>query len=70
MRLVAFSEAPGLSSVPRRYAAWCFVGTILVLCFLPETKELSLEELDQVFSVPTRRHAEYQLRQVPWFFKK
>jgi hypothetical protein len=38
--------------------------------FLPETKGLSLEELDAVFSVSTRRHAAYQLRQVPIFFKK
>lgn len=31
---------------------------------------MSLEELDQVFSVPTRKHATYQLRQVPWFIQK
>ncbi|KAF8586667.1 hypothetical protein K439DRAFT_1652487 [Ramaria rubella] len=44
------------------YAGWNIIGFFLVLLFLPETKSLSLEELDQVFSVPTRKHAKYQLR--------
>ena len=36
-----------------------------------ETKQLTLEELDQVFSVPTRFFARYQLTKfVPWFFKR
>lgn len=29
------------------YAAWNVVGFILILLFVPETKALSLEELDQ-----------------------
>ncbi|KAI5290953.1 hypothetical protein KEM52_000299, partial [Ascosphaera acerosa] len=29
------------------YAAWCIVGWFAVLLFMPETKELTLEELDQ-----------------------
>jgi hypothetical protein len=32
-----------------------------------ETKGKTLEELDQVFSVPTRLHAAYGLRQIPYF---
>lgn len=52
------------------YSAWNIVGWFAVLCFLPETKGLSLEELDQVFSVPTRVHARWGLRQVPYFVKK
>ena len=47
------------------YAGWNLIGFILVLLFLPETKGLSLEELDQVFSVPTRTHAAYQVRALP-----
>ena len=47
------------------YAAWNIVGFVLVLLFLPETKGLSLEELDQVFSVPTSTHAAYQLKALP-----
>lgn len=44
------------------YATWNIIGFLLVLLFLPETKGLSLEELDQVFSVPTRKHATYQMK--------
>lgn len=39
----------------------CWIGALLVLFFVPETRNLTLEELDQVFSVPTMRHAKYQL---------
>ena len=52
------------------YGAWNIVGWFLVLCFVPETKGLSLEELDQVFSVPTRVHAAWGIRQVSYFVKK
>ncbi|PYI04639.1 MFS sugar transporter [Aspergillus sclerotiicarbonarius CBS 121057] len=51
------------------YAAWCVIGWFLVLLFVPETKELTLEELDQVFSVSTRKHAAYQLRNAWWHFR-
>lgn len=37
---------------------------------MPETKGRTLEELDQVFSVPTRVHAAWGLRQIPYFFKR
>lgn len=52
------------------YAAWNVVGFFLVLFFLPETKGKTLEELDQVFSVPTSKHAAYGLRQIPYFFNR
>ncbi|CAI7584556.1 unnamed protein product [Penicillium pancosmium] len=51
------------------YAAWCLIGWVLVLLFVPETKALTLEELDQVFSVPTRKHASYQLKNAWWHFR-
>lgn len=35
-----------------------------------ETKGRTLEELDQVFSVPMGMHAAYGLRQVPYGFRK
>lgn len=38
--------------------------------FVPETKALSLEELDQVFGVPTWKHASYQLKTIPYWWKK
>lgn len=35
------------------------------------TRKRTLEELDFVFSVPTRRHMAYQLRAwLPWFVKR
>ena len=46
------------------------MGWFLVLLFLPETKALSLEELDQVFSVPTRKHASYQIKALPHNVRK
>ncbi|KAK2767414.1 hypothetical protein FQN54_003570 [Arachnomyces sp. PD_36] len=51
------------------YATWCLIGWVLVLLFVPETKELTLEELDQVFSVPTWKHASYQLKNAIWHFR-
>ncbi|KAL4963467.1 sugar porter family MFS transporter [Aspergillus stella-maris] len=51
------------------YAAWCAIGWWLVLLFVPETKELTLEELDRVFSVSTRHHAAYQLKNAVWHFR-
>ncbi|KAK5172709.1 uncharacterized protein LTR77_002829 [Saxophila tyrrhenica] len=52
------------------YAAWCAILWCLVLLFMPETKQLTLEELDHVFSVPTWKHSSYQLKNGVWHFKK
>ncbi|RJE27227.1 MFS sugar transporter [Aspergillus sclerotialis] len=52
------------------YAGWCIIGWWLILMFMPETKGKTLEELDQVFSVPSRFHAAYGLRQIPYFIKR
>ncbi|KAH8430901.1 sugar porter family MFS transporter [Aspergillus melleus] len=52
------------------YAAWNFFGWIFCYFCLPETKALSLEELDQVFSIPTRRHINHYWGMLPWYFKK
>ena len=51
------------------YAAWNFVGFFLVLWFLPETKSLTLEELDEVFDIPLMDHARYQTREIVDVFK-
>ncbi|GAA5951544.1 hypothetical protein JCM3765_005965 [Sporobolomyces pararoseus] len=52
------------------YAGWNIIGTIAVWLFMPETKALTLEELDQVFSVPTGKHAAYHIRQLPYNFRR
>ncbi|GAA5872632.1 hypothetical protein JCM1840_004859 [Sporobolomyces johnsonii] len=52
------------------YAAWNVIGTVLVWLFMPETRQLTLEELDQVFSVPTKKHAAYHIRQLPYNVRK
>ncbi len=52
------------------YATWNIIGWFLVLFFVPETKGKTLEELDQVFSVPTRVHAAYGARQIPYFIQR
>ncbi|KAJ6558809.1 hypothetical protein DFH09DRAFT_1317070 [Mycena vulgaris] len=52
------------------YAAWCCVLWVLVLLFVRETKGRTLEELDQVFSLPMGTHAAYGVHQVPYGIRK
>ncbi|KAH6683384.1 putative polyol transporter 5 [Halenospora varia] len=53
------------------YAAMNVVALIMIFLFMPETKQRSLEELDYVFAVTTRRHAGYQLFEVlPWWIRR
>jgi len=52
------------------YAAWNVVGFFLVFFFVYETKELSLEELDAVFSIKSYTHTAYQLRQGKRWIKR
>ncbi|KAK4083366.1 hypothetical protein Purlil1_10777 [Purpureocillium lilacinum] len=52
------------------YAAWCVILWFLILLFVPETKALTLEELDQVFNVSTRKHMSYQIKNSIWHFRK
>ncbi|KAK2059994.1 hypothetical protein LY76DRAFT_591807 [Colletotrichum caudatum] len=53
------------------YAGLNLVALALIFLFVPETKQKSLEELDYVFGVPTRKHASYQLGTVlPWWTKR
>ena len=52
------------------YAAWNVVGFMLVLLFLPETKELTLEELDEVFGVSLRKHSAYRLKEFGYKINK
>ncbi|GEQ70810.1 hypothetical protein JCM33374_g4489 [Metschnikowia sp. JCM 33374] len=52
------------------YAGWNIVGFFLVLWFLPETKGLTLEELDEVFDVPLRKHAHYRTKELIFNVRK
>lgn len=52
------------------YAGWNILGFVLVLLFMRETKGKTLEELDQVFGVPTKVHVAYGIKEIGWFFKR
>lgn len=52
------------------YAAWNFFGWIYTYFFLPETKALTLEELDTVFDVGNREFSAYYRKKLPWYLKK
>ncbi|KAF4877176.1 putative polyol transporter 2 [Colletotrichum siamense] len=51
------------------YACWNIFGFFLTLLFLPETKDKTLEELDSVFGVPSRKFVRYGLAQFSYFWK-
>ncbi|KAJ7049012.1 sugar transporter [Mycena amicta] len=53
------------------YAGLNLVAWAMIFCFVRETKELTLEELDQVFSVPTSQYIKYESTiWLPWFIKR
>lgn len=52
------------------YAAWNFIGWGYAYFCLQETKALSLEELDTIFSVRVGDHAQYYYEMLPWYMNK
>jgi len=53
------------------YAGLNLVAWFMIFCFVRETKQLTLEELDQVFSVPTSSYLKYEMKTwLPWFVKR
>ncbi|WRT68778.1 uncharacterized protein IL334_005758 [Kwoniella shivajii] len=53
------------------YAAFNVIALVLIFFFVPETKQLTLEELDTVFSVPTATFTKYQTGTVlPHWFRR
>jgi sugar porter (SP) family MFS transporter len=52
------------------YAGWNFFGFVYAYFLLPETKALTLEELDTVFDVGNRQFSAYYRRKLPWYFQK
>lgn len=52
------------------YAGLNLIAFFMIFCFVRETKQLTLEEIDQVFSVPTSTFIKYEATvTVPWLFK-
>lgn len=53
------------------YAGLNLIAWFMIFCFVRETKQLTLEELDQVFSVPTKQFLGYELKiWLPYFIKR
>ncbi len=52
------------------YGAWNIFGWVFAYFMLPETKGLTLEELDGVFSMRNREHSSYYFRKLPWYANK
>ncbi|EMC91624.1 hypothetical protein BAUCODRAFT_79361 [Baudoinia panamericana UAMH 10762] len=53
------------------YCGLNILAFIMIFLWLPETKQRTLEELDWVFAVPTRKHMSYQVTEsLPYFFKR
>lgn len=52
------------------YAGWNVFGWVVGYFFLPETKGKTLEELDGVFSKPSRDHAAYYWRRLTYYGQK
>ena len=71
LTLPSLLDAVGSAGTYFFYAGLNVVAFILIFLFLPETKLRTLEELDYVFGVSTRRHAQFQMtEQAPWWFKR
>jgi sugar porter (SP) family MFS transporter len=52
------------------YAGWNVVGFLLIFFLVPETKALTLEELDITFSVPVQKFVSYQIGNIPWNIRR
>ncbi|KAN0065872.1 hypothetical protein ACQY0O_001003 [Thecaphora frezii] len=53
------------------YAGLNVLAFILIFLFVPETKQLTLEELDAVFSVPIGKRIEHSFKkEIPYFYKR
>ncbi|OJJ60914.1 hypothetical protein ASPSYDRAFT_87484 [Aspergillus sydowii CBS 593.65] len=53
------------------YAGLNVLALIMIFIWVPETKQRTLEELDYIFAVPTRKHVRYQVFEVlPWWIKR
>jgi len=66
-RMVAVMSVEGAFGF---YAALNVIAFCMLFLFMPETKQRTLEELDYIFAISTRRFMKHQLFSVlPWWFK-
>lgn len=53
------------------YCGLNVLAFIMIFLWVPETKQRTLEELDYVFAVPTRKHMSYQLtKTLPYWIQR
>lgn len=53
------------------YAALNVLAWVLIFLFVPETKQKTSDELDEVFEIPTRRFVDYQtFEYAPWWLRR
>ena len=53
------------------YAGLNVVALLMIFLFVPETKQRTLEELDYIFAVPSRKFIAYQTgKAAPWWFRR
>ncbi|EME44989.1 hypothetical protein DOTSEDRAFT_170095 [Dothistroma septosporum NZE10] len=53
------------------YAGLNLIAWFMIFCFVRETKQLTLEEIDQVFSIPTKKFIGYESTVwLPYFIKR
>lgn len=53
------------------YAGLNVAAFVMIFFFVPETKQRTLEELDYIFAVPSRKFMSYQVNKaLPWWFNR
>ena len=53
------------------YAGLNVVAFVMIFLWLPETKQRTLEELDYIFGVPTRKFINYNTKvALPWWYNR
>ncbi|RDA95802.1 hypothetical protein CP533_5190 [Ophiocordyceps camponoti-saundersi (nom. inval.)] len=53
------------------YGGFNLVAFVMIFLWVPETMQRTLEELDDVFAVPVRKFAAYQIKEtIPWVIKR
>jgi MFS family permease len=64
-------DAMGIVGAFSFYAGLNVLAFCMIFLWVPETKQRTLEELDYVFAVPTRKHMHYQMtKALPWWVSR